>query len=61
MNVDEDRPRGPRALAEDVAANIVELEKEISTATCPIARKRLRQRLRLSREMLAWCKTRRGY
>ncbi|MEH3099823.1 hypothetical protein [Sphingomonas adhaesiva] len=61
MTTDEDRPRGPRAMAEDIAGNIATLQDQVEAAECPTEKKRLRRVLRLNREMLAWCKTRRGY
>ena len=61
MITDENRPRGPRAMAEDITVNIATLQEKIAVAGCPREQKRLRRLLRLNRQMLAWCKTRWGY
>jgi len=55
------QPRGPRAMAERIAAEIAALEGELASAGSPSAAKRLRKNLKLRRDMLRWCKTRAGY
>ena len=61
MNVEEEKPRGPRAMAEHLAVNIEELKGKMAATRCEKEKRRISKVLRLNRQMLAWCKTRAGY
>lgn len=52
MITGEDRPRGPRAMAEDITVNIAALQEKIAAAGCPKEQKRQRRLLRLNLSLI---------
>ena len=50
-----------RLTADELNAKLVAMRAELQQATCPKAKAQLRLRIRPSRSLLGWIKTRRGY
>ena len=58
----DDEPRGPNAMADFMADQIVDITSQLDAGELTRAeRSGLNKRLHYCRQMLAWCKTRAGY
>ena len=52
---------GPRQVAERLTARVAELQEELKRVSSANQAKRIQRQIKMSRNVIRWCKTRAGY